>query len=80
MVYYEASHIEFNVLAFVFSCTIGQVHLLVLYKDEKPSVRLSVGNFFWPSVSPWFLPGSTPDMLDMKRPSLQITKNIFKRF
>ena len=26
---YEASHIEFNLLAFIFSCTIGQVHLLV---------------------------------------------------
>ena len=54
------------------------VHLL--YKDKKPSVRPSVGTFFRPSVSPWFLPGSTPDMLDMKRPSLQIAKNVFKRF
>ena len=52
----------------------------LLYKDEKPSVRPSVGTFFRPSVSPWFLPGSTPDMLDMKRPSLQIAKNVFKRF
>ena len=50
-----------------------------VYKGEKPSVRLSVGIFFQPSVSPWFLPGSTPDMLDMKRPSLQITKNVFKK-
>ena len=34
--------IELNALALIYSCTIGQVHLLVLYKAEKPSVCLSV--------------------------------------
>ena len=53
---------------------------LLLYKDEKPSVRPSVGSFFVTHVAPSFRLGSTPDMLDMKRPSLQIAKNVFKRF
>ena len=39
----------------------------VLYKDEILSVCL---HFFGTHVAPWFLHQSTPDLLDMKRPSL----------
>ena len=52
----------------------------LLYKDEKPSVHPSVGTFFGTSVAPWFLPGSTPDMLDVKHLSFKITKSVFRRF
>ena len=45
-------------------CTIGQVHLLVylLYKAEKPSVRLSVCLTVTP-IAQWFMRGSTWDLV-----------------
>ena len=64
-------HISFN-------SVVVAIHLLLhdragtlaslLYKAEKPSVRPSVGTFFVTHVAPWFRLGSTPDLLEMKRP------------
>ena len=45
----------------------------------KTKSRLSVGNFSCTHFSPWFQLGLTPDLLNMKCPSLQITKSVFKR-
>ena len=45
----------------------------LLYKDKMLSVRLSAV-FFGTHVAPWFMHGSTPDLLDMKRPSLGNTE------
>ena len=56
----------------------------LLYKGEKPSVYLSVclsvGTFSGTHFAPSFQRGSTPHILDMKRPSLQVTISLFKRF
>ena len=41
------------------SCTIGQVHLLVLYKAEKPSVCLSDRRKDISAVSAWIETGFT---------------------
>ena len=56
---------------------------LLLYKGEKPFVYLSVCRHFFRHAlcsSAWFQRGSTPNILDMKRPSLQVTISLFKRF
>ena len=44
------------------------------------SVCLSVGTFSGTHFAPWFQRGSTPDILDMKRPSLQNTISLFTWF
>ena len=63
------------VTLFLNTCTIGQVRTFasLLYKDEMLSVRLSAV-FFGTHVAPRFMHGSTPDLLDMKRPSLGNTE------
>ena len=55
--------------------TIG-IDIYLLYKAEKPSVRLST--LFWWSVSQPWLHGSTSDLLDMIAMSSDMTKFIFK--
>ena len=72
-------HIEVNVI-------VVANHLLLhdragtlaslLYKDEKPSVGTFSGTHF----APWFQRGSTPDLLEMKRLSSEITISIFSTF
>ena len=61
-------------------CTTGQVHLLVLlYKAEKPSVRLSVclsALFVRSGSQPW-LHGLMSDLLDVIAMSSGMTKFIF---
>ena len=59
--------------------TVG-LTLNLLYKDEKPSVCPSVcRHFFCTHVAQSFLHGSTPDLLEMKRPSLENTECLFKK-
>ena len=50
----------------------------LLYKAEKPSVRLSA--LFWRSVSRPRLHGSTSDLLEVIAMSSRMTKFIFKSF
>ena len=80
----HVEHIELNVIeaAIICSCTIGQVHLLVYYIKTKSRLSVCLSAIFSGRL---YLRGLYPDrrhadMLDMKRPSLQITKNVFKTF
>ena len=60
----------------------GKLASLLLYKAEKPSVRLSVcpsALFVRSGSQPW-LHGSTSDLLDVIATSSGMTKFIFKSF
>ena len=61
------------------TCTIGQVHLLVLYKAEKLSVCLSVrlSALFGTLIAQPCQHRLKRDLLEMKAVSLKITKFVF---
>ena len=58
------------------------LNTLIYYIKAKSRlpICLSVGTFSGTHFALWFQRGSTPDILDMKRPSLQIMISALKRF
>ena len=66
-------------LSIIFQLRNKCMRIYYIKAKSRLSVRLSP-LFFGTHFAPWFQRGSTPDILDMKRPSLQNTISLFTWF